>query len=148
MSRREALGHRPGLPSWAAPQPVPRGDRRMGQRVPTAQLAVTVRYVVPRSRWWRSDVAGAADGFVADMSMTGVGVVAPRNDALRVGSVVALEIRGASGEAIIRRISDVDSTCAHYGLEYGHLVDDFREVVGDLVAPTHQQYDWQWTTAH
>ncbi len=132
---------------WAAPRPIPRGDRRVGQRVPTAQLAVKVRYVVPRPRWWRSDVAKAADGFVADMSLTGVGVLAPRQDDLSVGIVVTLEIRGASGEAIIRRISDVDSTCAHYGLEYGHLNDDFCDLVGDLVAGTRKEFDWQWAIA-
>ena len=133
---------------WAAPRPIPRGDRRIGQRVPTAQLAVTVHYVVPHSRWWRSDVAEAAYGFVADMSMTGVGVVAPRNDALRVGTVVTLEIRRASGEAIIRRIADVpDTICLHYGLEYCQLRDDFHEVVGNLVAGTHKEFDWQWTIA-
>jgi hypothetical protein len=109
-------------------------------------LAVTVRYVVPRR--WRSDVAETAEGHVADMSMTGVGVVAPRNDALRIGTVVTFEIRRASGEAIIRRISDVaDSTCVYYGLEYCQLRDDFHEVVGDLVAGTHKQFDWQWNIA-
>src|SRR5438876_3754672 len=83
---------------------------------------------------------------VADISMTGVGVVAARNDALRVGTVVSLEIRGASDQAIIRG-AGADLTSAHYGLEYCQLAGDFRDVVGDLVAATHKDFDWQWTIA-
>ena len=83
---------------------------------------------------------------VADISMTGVGVVAARYDALRVGAVLSLEIRGASGEALIRKISAVaDPTSAHYRLEYCQLASDFHDVVGDLVADTHKDFDWQWT---
>ena len=122
MSRHTDLGHRPGMPSWAAPQPVLRGDRRIGKRVPTAQLAVTLHYLVPRSRRWNQDLAVAVDGFVADMSLTGIGVLAPRDHALPVETVVNLEIRGASSEAVIRRISYItDTDRALYGMEYGHL---------------------------
>ena len=136
------------MPSWAVPQPIPRGDRRIGKRVPTAQLAVTLHYLVPRSRRWHKDHAVAVDGFVADMSLTGIGVLAPRDRALPVGTVVNLEIRGTSGEAVIRRISyTIDTDRAHYGLEYGHLSGDFRDLVGDLVAGDRKEFDWQWTIA-
>ena len=134
--------------SWAAPQPVPRGDRRIGKRVPTAQLAVTLHYLVPRSRRWHQDLAVAADGFVADMSLTGIGVLAPVTALCRWGPVVNLEIRGTSGDAVIRRISYItDADRALYGMEYGHLSSDFRDLVGDLVAGTHKEFDWQWTIA-
>src|SRR5438552_9103021 len=145
MSRYAAPGRPPGMPSWAAPPPIPRGDRRMGKRVPTAQLAVTVHYLVPRCRRWHQDLAVAVDGFVADMSLTGVGVLVPRDRSLVVGAVVDLEIRGAFGEAVIRRISYItDADRAHYGMEYGHLSADFRDLVGELVAGTHKEFDWQW----
>ena len=79
--------------------------------------------------------------------MRGVAVVAPHDDAVRVGTVVTVEIRGASGEAIIRRIHDIDSACVRYGMEYRQLVGDFHEIVSDLVAGAHKQFDWQWTIA-
>ena len=59
---------------------------------------------------------------------------------------VNLEIRGAFGEAVIRRVSYItDAVRAHYGMEYGHLSADFRYLVGGLVAGTHTEFDWQWT---
>src|SRR5437762_10323255 len=141
MSRREVSPHRPVPPSWAAPQPVPRGDRRIGKRVPAPQLAVTVHYLVPHSRRWHKDHAVAVDGFVTDMSLTGIGMLAPRDRSLVVTAVVNLEIRGAFGEAVIRRISYItDADRAHYGMEYGHLTADFRDLVADLVAGTHKEF--------
>jgi len=32
-------------------------------------------------------------------------------------------------------------------MEYGHLSSDFRDLVDDLVAGTHKEFDWQWTIA-
>ena len=79
--------------------------------------------------------------------MTGVGLIAHRNAALRVATVVTIEIRGASGEAIIRRTIDVDSRWARYGLEYCPLSATFHEVISDLVVPMHKEFDWQWDIA-
>lgn len=79
--------------------------------------------------------------------MTGVGVLIPRGFDIAVGTIVSVEICGASGEAIIRTTRVVDAAWAHYGLEYCPLGDAFHEVVSDLVAGTHRNFDWQWNIA-
>jgi hypothetical protein len=133
--------------AWAAPDPVPGTDRRVGKRVETPRLPVKIRYVVPASRWWQSNVDCAADGYVADMSMTGVGLFIPRNVALPIGSVVTVEIRGATGQMIVRGARNVDDFWAQYGFEYCALEGDFHELVSQLVAGTHIEFDWQWNIA-
>ena len=81
------------------------------------------------------------------MSMTGVGLFLPRGLDLPFETVLSLEIQGSSGEAITRTMKNVDAAWSHYGLEYRHLCDDFHEVVSDLVAGGHRDFDWQWTIA-
>ena len=84
---------------------------------------------------------------MADMSMTGVGVLLPRNAILAFESVVSVEIRGCFADAITRTCRSVDTTWLHYGLEFCPLPADFHEVVSDLVAGGHRDFDWQWDIA-
>ena len=79
--------------------------------------------------------------------MTGVGVLLPRGVAVAVGTMVGVEICAAVGDAIVRTTRAVDAAWTHYGLEYCLLEDAFHEVVSELVAGGHRNFDWQWTTA-
>ena len=81
------------------------------------------------------------------MSLTGVGLFIPRNVHVPIGSVVTVEIRGAAGDAIVRGVRNVDDFWAHYGLEYSALEGHFHEVVSELVAGAHKEFDWQWNIA-
>ena len=126
---------------------MPGGDRRIGKRVQIPQLPAKVRYVVRASRWWQKSVDAETDAFVSDMSMTGVGVFIPRGVDLPIGSVVTIEIRGAAGEAIVRTMRMADAFWAHYGLQYCALEGRFHELVSELVAGTHKEFDWQWNIA-
>ena len=126
---------------------MPGGERRIGKRIRIAQLPASVRYVLAATRWWQRSHPAVVEGFVADMSMTGVGLLVPRSTILPFETLVNVEIDGCSAEAITRTCRAVDTAWLHYGLEFCPLPADFHEVVSDLVAGGHRDFDWQWDVA-
>jgi hypothetical protein len=87
------------------------------------------------------------DGYVADMSMTGIGLLVPRSTILPFETVVTIEIYSCTADAITRTCRTVDTTWLHYGMEFCPMPADFHELVSDLVAGGHRDLDWQWNIA-
>ena len=106
-------------------------------------MTVTVR-AIPSIDEARQDSRDVIDGIVADISVSGVGVIASRNEALSIGTNVIIETCGVEGRAVVRRINDVEQfdSLAYYGLEHQHLSEGLYNLICDLAAGSRDKYDW------
>jgi hypothetical protein len=95
-------------------------DRRIGQRHQVFPTEVSWRTVGARGR--HHDLTGRGKkAHVVEVSVSGLGVVAPRSRRLAVGSVVSVTYAHGEGVAVVRRMGPVDEDGnVFYGLE---LVD-------------------------
>jgi hypothetical protein len=95
-------------------------DRRIGQRHQVFPTEVSWRTVGARGR--HHDLAGRGKKVhLVEVSVSGIGLVAPRSRRVAVGSVVSVTYAHGEGLAVVRRIGPADADRdAFYGLE---LVD-------------------------
>ena len=123
-----------------------RDDARVGTRLPGDHITVTLRAIPSIDE--SQDTHELIDGIVADISVSGIGVIASRNAALAVGTNVVVEICGGAGRAVVRRINDIEQyeSVAEYGLEYQHLSEGLYTLICDLAAGSRNKYDWQGFT--
>jgi len=125
-----------------------RYDARVGNRLPGDHITVTLR-AIPAIDKALPDSHELIDGIVADISVSGVGVMASRNEALGIGTSVIVEICGIEGRAVVRRINDIEQfdSLAYYGLEHQHLSEGLYVLICDLAAGARNKYDWQGFSA-
>ena len=115
-------------------------ERRIGRRVTTD--AVPVRWkVVQGPRWFRrTPTVREVSGRIVDVSITGVGVLGPRDLSLEPGRKVLLRVRARDNVVVVRHSRPVgDGTIQLYGVELTRHSAGLKQLVQDLLseeAPT------------
>lgn len=98
-------------------------ERRIGHR--SDHHGTSIRWWPPRGPGASRRLFGSRKGVAAelvDVSLTGLLVEAPANEALRVGDIITVEVDGITGPVTLRRIVAVPgSPTWRYGVELLHL---------------------------
>jgi len=95
-------------------------ERRIGQRVPTPGLALGWHPPPPKKRFGRSKELDLRCQ-VLDVSVTGMGVVAPDAGEVKPGSLVVVDLDGEETNVQVRRMRPRgDGTC-FYGVVFIRL---------------------------
>ncbi|HYI60496.1 MAG TPA: PilZ domain-containing protein [Acidimicrobiales bacterium] len=111
----------------------PRRERRLGQRHVLGPVAV---------RWRLDDAPATEDGGATperagllDLSVSGARIMARDCDDLAVGDITTVQIRGAAGPVIVRRITpSSQSGFSTFGLEFADPTSNLPQLVHQELA--------------
>jgi hypothetical protein len=123
-------------------------ERRIGERVPANSFALTLVHAVPRGK--RRRRVHRFDATVVDLSITGAGIVTAGAEKLvGLGTIVGIEIQGATGEAEITRVVAIERPDhrTFYGLRFVALSNELHQLISEIVASSRKRFDWKWYAA-
>jgi multidrug efflux pump subunit AcrA (membrane-fusion protein) len=118
-------------------------NRRIGERYPVELPELTWDPVRRDRRMFRRKKPMVA--WVAELSLTGAGVVVADASLLATGEIVRISVAGAHGTVEVRRSQVLANDHVRYGVRFVTLDNQLHQIVLDNVAayrpsPT---YDWE-----
>jgi hypothetical protein len=123
-------------------------NRRIGKRIQVSVPAVwePMSPLRPKGLWFRRAV-GAETVAVVDLSVTGAGVIAPRQPLLVPGLMMVMTFEHGRAVVRIRQVTARDASSTYFGVSFVEMAERLREAVNNTIGGSRREFDWRWTIA-